>query len=291
MKLIRFGPFKKEKPGVELADGRRKDCSDLFRDWDAHFLGGDGVARLAEFVAQRGDALPDVPKGARLGAPIARPGKVICIGLNYADHAAESGMPVPTEPIVFMKASNTVVGPFDDILIPRGSLKTDWEVELGVVIGREARYLASPADAAKHVAGYCVSNDVSERHFQLERGGQWTKGKSCDTFNPLGPWLVTADEVGDVNALDMTLDLNGTPTQRGNTRTMVFDCAYLVHYLSQFMTLEPGDLISTGTPPGVGLGMKPPRYLKKGDVVELSIAGLGTQRQVCQSADDETVTA
>ena len=284
MKLIRFGPFKNEKPGVELLDGRRKDCSAHFADWNADFLGGDGLSRLAALDLT---SLPDVSTGARLGAPIARPGKVICIGLNYADHAAESGMAVPTEPIVFMKASNTVVGPNDDVLIPRGSTKTDWEVELGVVIGREARYLASKEDAAKHIAGYCVCNDVSERAFQLERGGQWTKGKSCDTFNPLGPWLVTPDEVGDVNALDMTLDVNGAKAQRGNTRTMVFDCAYLVHYLSQFMTLEPGDLISTGTPPGVGLGMKPPRYLKRGDVMNLSIAGLGTQRQVCRSAEQE----
>ena len=289
MKLIRFGPFKQEKPGVELASGVRKDCSAHFADWDSAFFGGDGLSRLADLLTQHALMLPSVPADARLGAPITRPGKVICIGLNYADHAAESGMPVPAEPIVFMKGSNTVVGPNDDILIPRGSTKTDWEVELGVVIGAEARYLGSPAEAGHHIAGYCVSHDVSERAFQLERGGQWTKGKSCDTFNPLGPYLVTPDEVADPNALDLSLDLNGHPTQRGNTRTMVFNPAVLVHYLSQFMTLEPGDLISTGTPPGVGLGMKPPRYLKKGDVIELSVAGLGKQRQVCRSADDELV--
>jgi 2,4-diketo-3-deoxy-L-fuconate hydrolase len=288
MKLIRFGPFKKEKPGVELASGIRKDCSAHFTDWNYEFFARDGLARLAAVLKTKADQLPDVPANVRLGAPISRPGKVICIGLNYSDHAAESGMDVPKEPIVFMKASNTVVGPYDDILIPRGSTKTDWEVELGLVIGEEARYLNSPADALKHIAGYCVSHDVSERAFQLERGGQWTKGKSCDTFNPLGPWVVTLDEIADPHNLAMTLDVNGQRMQTGNTRTMVFPAAELVHYLSQFMTLEPGDLISTGTPPGVGLGMKPPRYLKHGDVVELSIEGLGRQRQLCRNDNGKT---
>ncbi|HEY1922860.1 MAG TPA: fumarylacetoacetate hydrolase family protein [Tepidisphaeraceae bacterium] len=286
MKLIRFGNFRKEKPGVELAPGVRKDCSGYFADWNGDFFTDNGLWRLAALLkSANGKQLPDVPADARIGAPIARPGKVICIGLNYSDHAAESGMEVPKEPIVFMKGNNTVVGPYDDILIPRGSKKTDWEVELGIVIGAETRYLDSPAAAAKRIAGYCISNDVSERAFQLERGGQWTKGKSCDTFNPLGPWLVTSDEVSDPNNLAMTLDVNRQRMQSGNTKTMVFNSAVLVHYLSQFMTLEAGDLISTGTPPGVGLGMKPPRYLKAGDVVELSIDGLGRQRQVCR--DDE----
>jgi len=206
---------------------------------------------------------------------------VICIGLNYSDHAAESGMPIPTEPIIFQKGANTVVGAFDSIMIPRKSEKTDWEVELGVVIGRDARYLANIRDAMECIAGYCISHDVSERAFQLERGGQWTKGKSCDNFNPLGPFLATPDEIADVHNLSMDLWVNGEQMQKGNTRTMIFDCYYIVHYLSQFMTLEAGDLISTGTPPGVGLGMNPPRYLRSGDVVELSIEGLGSQKQVC----------
>jgi 2,4-didehydro-3-deoxy-L-rhamnonate hydrolase len=282
MKLIRFGDYKKEKPGVELAPGVRKDCSAHFLDWNSDFFSNNGLGRLAAFIKSKGDQLPNVPASARAGAPIARPGKVICIGLNYSDHAAESGMEVPKEPIIFMKAANTVVGPNDDVLIPRGSEKTDWEVELGIVIGSEARYLASAGEAAKHIAGYCVSHDVSERAFQLERGGQWTKGKSCDTFNPLGPWLVTPDEIPDADNLSMTLDLNDQQMQSGNTSTMVFKPAVLVHYISQFMTLEPGDLISTGTPPGVGMGMKPPRYLKDGDVVELSIERLGRQRQQCR---------
>ena len=279
MKLIRFGQPRKEKPGVEIAEGVRKDCSALFEDWDAEFFAKDGLRRLAATLESHSHALPGVPVGARIGPPIARPGKVVCIGLNYSDHAAESGMEVPKEPIVFLKASNTVVGPYDDVLIPRGSTKTDWEVELGVVIGKEARYLNSPADADSRIAGYCISHDVSERAFQLERGGQWTKGKSCDTFNPLGPWLATRDELDDLDNLAMSLHVNGRRMQWGSTGTMVFKPSVLVYYLSQFMTLEPGDLISTGTPPGVGLGMKPPRYLCPGDVVELSIDGLGSQRQ------------
>jgi 2,4-diketo-3-deoxy-L-fuconate hydrolase len=284
MRLIRFGAAGAEQPGIETPAGRRLDCSALVGDYDRAFFAGDGLARLAAIAGQP-QALPAVPAGARLGAPIARPGKVICIGLNYRDHAAESGLPVPSEPIVFLKGANTVVGPFDEVMIPRLSQKTDWEVELAVVIGHQARYLASVADAAGSIAGYCVSNDVSERHFQLERGGQWTKGKSCDTFNPLGPWLVTSDEVPDPQALAMRLDVNGQRRQTGNTRTMVFGVFELVHYLSQFMTLEPGDLISTGTPPGVGLGIKPtPVYLKAGDVMELEIAGLGIQRQRCINA-------
>ncbi len=282
MKLIRFGLFRKEKPGVEIGPGVRKDCSQYFSDWNSEFFAGNGLVHLADLLKTKMNSLPDVPAGIRLGAPIARPGKVLCIGLNYSDHARESGQPVPKEPIVFMKAANCVVGPFDDIVIPRNSRKTDWEVELALVIGSEARYLGSPKDAVNHIAGYCVSNDVSEREFQLERGGQWTKGKSCDSFNPLGPWLVTADEIPNAGNLSMTLDVNGRRMQSGNTSTMVFNCGFLVHYLSQFMTLEPGDLVSTGTPPGVGLGMKPPQYLKAGDTVELSIDGLGHQKQLCR---------
>jgi len=282
MKLLRFGAAGEEKPGL-LLNGKRKDLSAYFKDWDRSFFRHSGMNELEE-IAKNADALPDVPEDARWGACIARPGKVICIGLNYSDHAKESGMPIPAEPIVFQKGANTVVGPYDHILIPRNSEKTDWEVELGVVIGKDARYLASPDEAEAYIAGYCVSNDVSERAFQLERGGQWTKGKSCDNFNPLGPYLVTKDEISDVHNLRMQLFVNGQQMQNGNTSTMIFNCFFLVHYLSQFMTLEAGDLISTGTPPGVGLGMKPPLYLKEGDVVELNIEGLGAQKQTCVNA-------
>ncbi|EAQ78358.1 fumarylacetoacetate hydrolase family protein [Blastopirellula marina] len=283
MQLVQFGPLGKEKPGLLTSSGARKDLSSVFDRYDREFFQSGGLGRLAELSGAL-DTYPDVAEDVRWGAPIARPGKVVCIGLNYADHATESGMPIPEEPIIFFKAANTVVGPYDDVLIPRKSEKTDWEVELGVVIGKEARYLESVEDAAAHIAGYCISHDVSERHFQLERGGQWVKGKSCDTFNPLGPFLATSDEVANVNDLAMLLDVNGERMQTGNTRTMIFDPHYLVYYLSQFMTLEAGDLLSTGTPPGVGLGMKPPRFLKSGDAIKLSIAGLGEQRQVCKNA-------
>ncbi len=237
-----------------------------------------------ELAKQNVEAFPMVPETARWAACVARPGKVICIGLNYSDHAAESGMPVPTEPIIFQKGANTVVGAYDNILIPRKSEKTDWEVELGIVIGKDARYLNAVEEAKEYIAGYCISHDVSERAFQMERGGQWTKGKSCDNFNPLGPFLSTPDEIRDVHNLSMKLWVNGVQMQHGSTRTMVFDCYFIVHYLSQFMTLEAGDLISTGTPPGVGLGMKPPQYLKEGDKVTLEIEGLGRQEQVCVNA-------
>lgn len=283
MKLIRFGEFGQERPGLLLADGIRKDVSAYFADFDRAFFNNAGLSRLAE-IACDADRLPAVDPEARWGAPVARPGKVICIGLNYADHAEEAGMPVPVEPIVFFKAPNTVVGPYDDVLIPRGSKKTDWEVELGIIIGREARYLDTVEDAEKSIAGYCVSNDISERYFQLECGGQWVKGKSCDTFNPLGPALVTRDEVQNVNALSMWLDVNGEPRQRGSTQTMIFDPPFVVHYLSQFMTLEAGDLVSTGTPPGVGMGLTPPQYLKAGDAMALGIESLGQQRQTCRDA-------
>ncbi len=284
MKLIRFGKRGIEKPGV-LADGRRRDLSSEFQDWDSGFFAADGLARLQGLLQRRrADLFPEVPESERWGAPIARPHKVICIGLNFSDHARESGMEIPKEPILFMKATNTVVGPYDDVLIPQRSAKTDWEVELGVVVGKEARYLESVERASGHIAGYCVSHDVSEREFQLERGGQWDKGKSCDTFNPLGPWLSTPDDVPGVMNASMKLRVNGRARQNGSTETMIFGPACLLHYISQFMTLEPGDLISTGTPPGVGLGMKPPQYLKAGDVVELEIDGLGKQRQTCVQA-------
>ena len=281
MKMIRFGPPGREKLGLIDASGRRRDASGIVDDYARADALLDVLERLRDVDPE---ALPEVAEGERHGAPVVRPGKVICIGLNYSDHAAESGMAVPDEPIVFFKAPNTVVGPFDEVLIPRGGDKTDWEVELAVVIGRTARYLNGPGASLDHVAGYCVANDVSERAFQLERGGQWVKGKSCDTFNPLGPWLVTADGVGDPGDLDLWLDLNGERVQTGNTRTMVFGVSHLVWYLSQFMTLEPGDVISTGTPPGVGLGMKPPRYLKPGDTMRLGITGLGEQEQTCGAA-------
>jgi 2-keto-4-pentenoate hydratase/2-oxohepta-3-ene-1,7-dioic acid hydratase in catechol pathway len=284
MRLIRFGERGSEKPGV-LINGKRRDLSAEFRDWDYSFFASGGLESLRAVLRKRSpEVFPEVAESTRWSAPVARPRKIVCIGLNFHDHARESGMEIPKEPILFLKATNTVVGPNDDVLIPRRSQKTDWEVELGVVIGREARYLESLDAAAPCIAGYCISHDVSEREFQLERGGQWSKGKSCETFNPLGPWLATTDEVPDAMKLGMKLWVNGELRQNGNTGTMIFGPAHLIRYISQFMTLEPGDLISTGTPPGVGLGMKPPRYLKTGDVVELEIDELGKQRQVCVQA-------
>ena len=283
MKLIRFGNRGSEKPGLLTPDNHRKDCSSLFADWDHAFFVNGGIEKLRALSSELHN-LPDVRDTERWAAPIARPGKVIGIGLNYSDHAAESGMAVPTEPIVFLKGTNTVCGPYDPIIIPRGSQKTDWEVELGVVIGNDARYLESAEQAKTHIAGYCVSHDISERHFQLERGGQWTKGKSADNFNPLGPWLATFEEIADVRNLNLTLEVNSQRMQSGNTSKMVFDPYYLVHYLSQFMTLEAGDVITTGTPPGVGLGQKPPHYLRVGDIVNLRIDGLGNQSSVCSQA-------
>jgi 2,4-didehydro-3-deoxy-L-rhamnonate hydrolase len=281
MRLVRFGSVGNEKPGVLDGRGAYLDLSEHFEDWDMNFFAQRGLERLAEVLDRDAASLPTISETERKAAPIARPGKIICIGLNYSDHAEESGMSVPSEPIIFLKASNTVVGPYDNIQIPRGSQKTDWEVELGVVIGTESRYLSSPQVATRHIVGYCVTHDVSERTFQLERGGQWTKGKSCDTFNPLGPWLVTPDEISNVDALSMRLWVNGELRQEGTTAKMIFNVPFLVYYLSQFMTLEPGDLISTGTPPGVGLGRKPPRYLRAGDIVELEIDRLGRQKQLC----------
>jgi 2,4-didehydro-3-deoxy-L-rhamnonate hydrolase len=279
MKLIRFGEPGRERPGLLLADGTRVDASAFGSDYDEAFFGGDGLARLRSWLAGEGAGAPRVGGSVRLGPPIARPSKIVCIGLNYRDHAAETGAALPAEPVIFFKATTALCGPNDDLVIPRGSVKTDWEVELAVVIGTRARYV-EPERAALHVAGYALHNDYSERTFQIERGGQWSKGKSADTFAPLGPFLATADEIDDPHCLPMWLTVNGQDRQRGNTSNMVFDVPTLVSYLSQFMTLLPGDVISTGTPAGVGMGMKPePVYLKPGDVVELGIDGLGQSRQ------------
>jgi 2-keto-4-pentenoate hydratase/2-oxohepta-3-ene-1,7-dioic acid hydratase in catechol pathway len=277
MKLLRHGPIGAEKPGMLAADGTIRDLSGLVPDIAGAVLSDTGLAMLRAIDPM---SLPIVHASTRLGPCVTGTGKFICIGLNYADHAAESGMSVPPEPVIFMKATSAICGPNDPIIIPRKSVKTDWEVELGVIIGTKAKYV-SQEDALNYVAGYAVTNDVSEREFQIERAGQWTKGKSCDNFGQLGPWLVTRDEVADPQNLSMWLTVNGQKMQNGSTRTMVYGVAHLVSYLSQFMTLHPGDVISTGTPPGVGLGLKPPRYLKAGDVVELSIEGMGTQRQDC----------
>ena len=280
MRLVRVGPTGFERPGALIDDDSFVDLSDVVGDIDERFFASGTISTLAGIVAERAAAGRVEPLGAqRLGAPIARPHQILCIGLNYSDHAAETGQEVPSEPILFTKAPNTLIGPNDDVQIPRGSLKTDWEVELGIVIGRRCSYLADEAEAAASIAGYVLVNDVSEREWQLERNGQWSKGKSAPTFNPAGPYLVTPDEVGDVLALDMWLDIDGVTRQRGSTSTMVFSPAFLVHYLSQFLTLEPGDLINTGTPPGVGLGMSPPQYLRGGEVMTLGITRLGMQTQ------------
>jgi 2,4-didehydro-3-deoxy-L-rhamnonate hydrolase len=276
MKLVRYGNPGREKPGLVDADGKLRDLSGVVPDIGPEQLGEVGLARIRKANPAK---LPLVRGNPRYGCPISQVSKFIAIGLNYADHAAESGAPIPAEPVVFMKAPSCIQGPNDPVMLPRGSTKTDWEVELGVVIGTRARYVPS-SKALSYVAGYCVVNDVSEREFQLEKpGGQWDKGKGCDTFGPVGPWLVTTDEIANVQKLDMWLDINGQRTQTGNTRTMIFNVAKIVSYVSHFMTLVPGDIITTGTPPGVGLGMKPPKYLKKGDVVTLGIQGLGEQRQ------------
>ncbi len=275
MKLVRHGNPGQERPGIIDPMGRIRNLGGTVRDIDGDIFAAGQLEILRGLDLDR---LPLVGEGARLGPCVGRVGKILCIGLNYSDHAAESGMAVPPEPVVFMKATTAITGPNDDVLLPRGSTKTDWEVELAVVIGRRARYV-DEADAMACVGGYCIINDLSEREYQLERSGQWVKGKSCDTFAPLGPWLVTADEVREPHALGMWLEVNGHRYQDGSTATMVYQVPYLVSYLSRFMTLEPGDVISTGTPPGVGLGQKPPRYLVAGDVMELAIEGLGVQRQ------------
>jgi len=276
MKLVRYGKPGQEKPGLIDSEGRLRDLSAVIQDIGPEQLGDASLARLRKLKT---DQLPAVKGSPRVGCPVAGVGKFIAIGLNYADHAAEAGMPIPAEPIVFMKATSCIQGPNDPVMLPKGSRKTDWEVELGVVIGTKARYV-SQKDALSFVAGYCAVNDISERAFQIERGGTWDKGKGCDTFGPIGPWLVTRDEIANPQRLGMWLDLNGQRVQRGNTRTMIFGVAKVVSYVSQFMTLMPGDVITTGTPPGVGMGMKPPVFLKRGDVLTLGVEGLGTQRQL-----------
>jgi 2,4-didehydro-3-deoxy-L-rhamnonate hydrolase len=278
MKLIRFGRPGGERPGLLLADGTRVDASAFGHDWNEAFLGSGGLARLAAWAAAEAATAPRVPADERLGPPIARPSKIVCIGLNYADHARETKAKIPEEPILFFKATTALSGPDDDLVLPRGSVKTDWEVELAVVIGRRARYVAAE-DALAHVAGYALHNDYSERQDQLERGGQWSKGKSHDTYAPLGPFLATPDELHDVHDLPMWLTVNGVSRQKSSTNQMIFGVGHLVSYLSRFMTLLPGDVISTGTPAGVAMGFDPPAFLKAGDVVELGIEGLGRQRQ------------
>jgi 2,4-diketo-3-deoxy-L-fuconate hydrolase len=275
MRLLRYGPPGREKPGLADAEGNIRDLSKVITQIDDAMLAPRNLARLARV---KPETLPIVRGNPRLGVPYAGISKFVAVGLNYSDHAAESGMPIPAEPILFMKATTCLCGPNDDTVMPKGAAKLDWEVELGIVIGTKAQYVPE-SKALDYVAGYCVVNDVSERAFQLERGSQWDRGKGCDTFGPVGPWLVTTDEITDPQSLDMWLDVNGEKRQRGNTRTMIFGCANLVSYISQYMTLLPGDIITTGTPPGVGLGMKPPKYLNVGDVVTLGIQGLGEQRQ------------
>lgn len=283
MRLLRWGTFGSERPGVALPDGRLLDLTGVVDDIGPEFFAAGGVERVRDAL-ERPEKLPGIPVGARVGSPVARPHAVLAIGLNYADHARESGMEPPAEPIVFSKLPNTLCGPNDPIIVPRASDALDYEVELAVVIGRRASYLDSPSVALEHVAGYAVANDVSERTFQLDRGGQWIKGKAARNFNPLGPWLVTADEVPDPQALRVDLAVNGETRQNSTTAEMIFGVAHVVWYLSQFMVLEPGDVIDTGTPPGVGMGFDPPRYLQVGDVVELGIEGLGRQRSVVEAA-------
>jgi 2,4-didehydro-3-deoxy-L-rhamnonate hydrolase len=276
MKLIRWGAKGEEKPGLIDKDGSPRDLSGVIGDITPDLLSPEGLQRLARTDAA---GLPKVPHAARLGVPLTGISKIVCVGLNYADHAAEAGMKIPKEPILFLKALSALTGPNDDIMVPRGSVKTDWEVELGVVIGTRASYIGEQ-EALDHVAGYCVINDVSEREYQTERGGQWDKGKGCDSFAPVGPWLVTRNEIADPQELKLWTEVNGTRCQDGSTKTMIFDVRTLVSYISHFMTLLPGDIIATGTPPGVGMGMKPPQYLKPGDKLRLSVEGLGEQNNL-----------
>jgi 2,4-diketo-3-deoxy-L-fuconate hydrolase len=278
MKLIRFGEIGWEKPGVLLGDGARVDVSGFGNDFDEEFFGSDGLKRLHAWLSRNGDSAPRVANSVRLGPPVKRPSKIVCIGLNFSDHVAESGMEIPKEPVIFFKATSSLVGPNDALVMPRNATKLDWEVELALVIGKKATYVSKDR-ALEHVAGFVLHNDYSERAFQLERGGQWVKGKSADTFAPLGPFIATRDEIANYNALGMWLKVNGQSRQRGSTSKMIFDVPSIVAYVSEFMSLLPGDVISTGTPPGVGLGMKPPQYLNVGDVVELGIDGLGESRQ------------
>ena len=277
MKLLRFGEMGQEKPGILDSNGKIRDLSGHISDINGETISEDGLNKISSIDQM---SLPIVPEGIRLGACVGSIGKFLCIGLNYSDHAAESGMPVPKEPILFSKATSAVVGPNDDVEIPRNSVETDWEVELGIIIGKKAKYITEE-NVEENIAGYCVVNDVSEREFQLKKEGQWTKGKSCDTFGPTGPYLVTKDEIPDVQNLNMFLDVNGKRMQNGSTKTMIFSANYIVYYLSQFMSLNPGDVIATGTPPGVGGGMKPPVFLKAGDTMKLGIEGLGEQNQTC----------
>ena len=282
MKLIRFGEINNEKPGVLLPDGIKKDVSKFVKDYDEHFFGNQGIEKLNNWLEKNHDSCPVIQNDVRLGPPLLRPSKIVCVGLNYSKHAKESGMDVPEEPVLFFKASSAIIGPYDSIIIPKGSEKSDWEVELAIVIGNKASYV-SEKDALSHVAGYVLHNDVSERSFQLERSGQWVKGKSCDTFAPIGPFIATPDEIGDRNNLNLWLKLNGEQMQNSNTSDFIFNIQQVVSYISQFMTLLPGDIISTGTPFGVGLGLNPPRYLKDGDVIELGIDGLGVSKQTCKA--------
>ena len=284
MKLIRFGKPGQEKPGLILDNGKKVDASGFGEDYTEAFFTNDGLNRLSQWASGQGASAPAIADNERLGPPIARPSKIVCIGLNYMDHAKESKMEIPKEPIIFFKATSSIVGPNDELIIPKDSTKTDWEVELAIVIGKKASYV-SEKDALDYVAGYTLHNDYSERAFQLERGGQWVKGKSCDTFAPIGPMLATKDEVPDVHNLRLWLKVNGETKQDGNTSNLIFNVPYVVSYLSQFMSLLPGDVISTGTPAGVGLGFKPPQYLKPGDVVELGIDKLGSSRQQVKAYD------
>jgi 2-keto-4-pentenoate hydratase/2-oxohepta-3-ene-1,7-dioic acid hydratase in catechol pathway len=280
MKLLRHGDFGQEKPGIIDQDGKIRDLSKHISDINGNTISSDGLKKISAIDLS---SLPIIPDNTRLGACVGSVGKFLCIGLNYSDHAAESGLPVPSEPILFSKATSAIVGPNDKVEIPRNSSETDWEVELGIIIGKKAKYI-DEENAQDYIAGYCVINDVSERAFQIKREGQWTKGKSCDTFGPTGPYLVTKDEVADVQNLTMFLDVNGKRMQDGSTNTMIFSVNHIVYYLSQFMSLHPGDIIATGTPPGVGMGMKPSLYLKSGDVMTLGIEGLGEQSQTCIQA-------
>lgn len=285
MKLLRFGDVGLEKPGLQLDNGTRIDASGFGMDWNHDFFADPGnLDRLQEWVGANAESAPVISDDTRLGSAVARPGKLICIGLNFSDHAAEAGMPVPDEPIVFFKATSAIVGPYDNVVIPRNSQKTDWEVELAFVVGKKASYVTED-EALDYVAGYVLHNDYSEREFQIERGGQWVKGKSCNTFAPLGPFVATSDEIKDPENLRMWLKVNGETKQDGNSNKLIFGIAHLVSYLSQFMTLEPGDVVSTGTPPGVGMGFDPPQYMKPGDVVELGIDGLGSSSQTAVACD------
>lgn len=282
MKLIRFGKLGQERPGVELENGRRIDVSEFGSDYTEEFFGSDAIEKLRLWLETNEESCPEIGPQTRLGSPLVRPSKLVCIGLNYAKHAAESGAEVPKEPVIFFKATSAIVGPYDDVVIPKGSNKTDWEVELGVVIGKKASYVEE-SQAMEHVAGYVLHNDYSEREYQIERAGQWVKGKSCDTFAPLGPFIATKEEIADPHNLNLWLKLNDKMMQDSNTNDMVFNIPKIISYLSSFMTLLPGDVISTGTPFGVGMGLSPQRYLKPGDVVELGIDNLGSSKQVARA--------